>query len=47
MPRQLDYDVSLPPAEVIDRLKTETVPLGDVLNLGSPLRSYGTFLKDV
>jgi len=46
MPKQLAYDLSLPAAEVIDRLKDETVPFEGVLNLGSPLRSYGTFLKE-
>ncbi len=46
MPKQLDYDVSLPAAEVIERLKEETVPFEAVLNLASPLRSYGTFLKE-
>jgi hypothetical protein len=46
MAKQLRYDLGIPPQEALARLASATAALGDLTDLGSPLRSYGRFLKE-
>jgi hypothetical protein len=46
MSKQIRYDMAASPDDVIDRLASETVPFQSVLNLRSPVASYGTWLKE-